>query len=176
MRRERLLLVVLVIAAFMLSVGPAWAQDDVKAHPACKYCGMDREKFGHSRMLIEYDDGTVVGVCSLHCASVDLALNIDKNVKLISVADFNKGSLLDAEKAYWVIGGNKSGVMTMNAKWAFEKKEVADRFIVGNGGKAANFETAIKAAYEDMYQDTKMIREKRKMMKKKDGHSQPHSH
>jgi hypothetical protein len=35
-----------------------------------------------------------------------------------------------------------------------------------NGGKLATFDEAIKLAYEDMYLDTKMIRDKRKMMKK----------
>ncbi len=34
------------------------------------------------------------------------------------------------------------------------------------GAPSRSFDEAIKAAYEDMYQDTKMIREKRKMMKK----------
>ena len=34
-----------------------------------------------------------------------------------------------------------------------------------NGGSLATFDDAIKAAYEDMYADTKMIRERRKMKK-----------
>jgi copper chaperone NosL len=46
---------------------------DVEKHPSCTYCGMDREKFAQSRMVIEYDDGTSLGTCSLHCAAVDLA-------------------------------------------------------------------------------------------------------
>jgi len=58
--------------------------------------------------------------------------------------------------------------MTKRAKWAFEKKEDAGAFIKDNGGKIAAFDEAIKAAYEDMYEDTKMIREKRKM--KMQGH------
>ena len=36
-----------------------------------------------------------------------------------------------------------------------------------HGGKMAGFEEALQAAYEDMYTDTKMIREKRKMMRMK---------
>jgi nitrous oxide reductase accessory protein NosL len=73
--------------------------------------------------------------------------------------------LIGVETAFWVIGGNKMGVMTKRAKWAFEKKEDADKFIKENGGGMATFEGAIKAAYEDMYTDTKMIRERRKMRK-----------
>ncbi len=40
-------------------------------------------------------------------------------------------------------------------------------FIKENGGELITFEEAIKAAYEYMYQDTKMIRKKRKIMKHK---------
>jgi copper chaperone NosL len=32
-----------------------------------------------------------------------------------------------------------------------------------NGGRMASFDDAMKAAYEDMYNDSKKIREKRKM-------------
>jgi nitrous oxide reductase accessory protein NosL len=131
---------------------------------------MDREKFSQSRMLIEYDDGSTVATCSLHCIAVDMANNIDKTPKKIKVADVVSKELIDAEKAVWVIGGSKQGVMTRNAKWAFVSKEKAETFIKENGGKLASFDEAIKTAYEDMYKDTKMIRDRRKQMKmKKDG-------
>ncbi|HWR89281.1 MAG TPA: nitrous oxide reductase accessory protein NosL [Dissulfurispiraceae bacterium] len=155
-------------------LGIAVAQAAVEGIQSCKYCGMDREKFGHSRMYIEYDDGMKVGLCSLHCAAVDLALNIDKNPKEIKVADFNTKDLVDAEKAVWVVGGNKMGVMTKRAKWAFAKKEDAEKFVKDNGGKISSFDEAIKAAYEDMYEDSKMIREKRKMMKMKGSEHKHH--
>ena len=162
------LYVSMVVMVFCLLVsGIAFAQDDIKKHPSCKYCGMDREKFAHSRIYIEYDDGTTEGTCSVHCAAIDLALNIDKTPKAIWVGDYNTKKLIDAEKAFWVIGGSKTGVMTKRAKWAFGKKEDAEKFISENGGNLAVFDEALKSAYEDMYQDTKMIREKRKMKKMK---------
>ena len=145
------------------------AQQDVDKHAGCKYCGMDRKMFAHSRMLIVYEDGSELGTCSLHCVAVDLALNIDKSPKTIQVADFNTKVLIDAEKAVWVIGGEKPGVMSKRAKWAFEKKEDADAFIKANKGALADFEAAIKASYEDMYTDTQMIREKRKVKRMKQG-------
>jgi hypothetical protein len=126
---------------------------------------MDREKFSHSRVYIEYDDGSTEGICSLHCAAIDLALHIDKTPKTIQVGDYHEKKLIDAEKAYWIIGGNRMGVMTKRAKWGFEKKEEAEKFKRDNGGALASFDDAMKAAYEDMYQDTKMIRERRKMRK-----------
>jgi hypothetical protein len=156
----------MVVMLLCLSVA-CWvfAQDDVKKYPSCKYCGMDREKFSHSRILIEYDDGTTEGLCSLHCAAIDLAIHIDKTPKNIGVGDYGSKKLIDAEKASWIIGGSKMGVMTKKAKWAFEKKEDAERFRTESGGDLATFDQAIKAVYEDMYTDTKMIRERRKMKK-----------
>jgi hypothetical protein len=145
----------------------ARAQDDVKKSPSCVHCGRDREKFAHSRMVLGYDDGSSVGLCSLHCAAVDLAIHIDKSPKAVWVADFGTKNLVDAEKAWWVLGGTKAGVMTKRAKWAFENREAAEAFARESGGAVAAFEEAVKASYEDMYADTKMIREKRKAMKAK---------
>jgi len=149
----------------------AQAQEDVQKHPSCKYCGMDREKFGHSRILIEYDGASGVGTCSIHCAAIDLAINIDKTPKAIQVGDYNSKALIDAAKASWVIGGSKMGVMTKRAKWAFENGQDAEKFIKENGGRIATFDEAMKAAYEDMYGDTKMIRERRKMRKMEHKHN-----
>jgi nitrous oxide reductase accessory protein NosL len=57
--------------------------------------------------------------------------------------------------------------MTKQAKWAFAKKDAAEKFIKENGGTLATFDQVMKAAYDDMYQDTRMLREKRKMMRMK---------
>ncbi|MDH4161970.1 MAG: nitrous oxide reductase accessory protein NosL [Nitrospirota bacterium] len=141
------------------------ATEDIGTFATCKHCGMDREKFSHSRMVIQYEDGSAAGICSLHCAAVELALNIDKTPSLLQVGDFGNKTLIDAEKAVWVVGGAKKGVMTRVAKWAFERKADAEKFVAENGGEIATLESAIKSAYADMYEDTRMIREKRKMMK-----------
>ncbi len=162
-------LALMLALGLMFTGSLALAQQDIDKHPNCKYCGMDRKMFGHSRMLLVYEDGSELGSCSLHCVAVDLALNIDKMPKAIQVADFNTKNLIDAEKAVWVIGGDKPGVMSKRAKWAFEKKADAEAFIQQNKGTLADFETAIKASYEDMYSDTQMIREKRKAKRMKQG-------
>lgn len=162
---KRLFVFGIMAACFLFTTGAALAQDDIKKHPSCKYCGMDREKFAHSRVFAEFENGTTEGTCSIHCAAIDFALNIDKIPKMIQVGDFNTKMLVDAEKGFWVIGGTKPGVMTKRAKWAFAKKDDADKFGSENGGNLASFEEAMKAAFEDMYADTKMIQERRKMRK-----------
>jgi copper chaperone NosL len=156
-----------ILAVFCLSLGSAlWAlENDVKEMPSCKYCGMNREMFAHSRMLTEYSDGSKEGTCSLHCAAVDLALNLDKAPKTIQVGDYGTKALINAETAAWIIGGSKPGVMTRNAKWAFANKADAEKFRLENGGRLAAFDEVLEAAYKDLADDTKMIRERRKMRK-----------
>jgi nitrous oxide reductase accessory protein NosL len=161
---KHLLLTAILLLPLALAVQ---AQEDVKVSPSCRYCGMDREKFASSRMIIEYDDGTKVGTCSIHCAAVDLANTLDKSPLALKVADMGSKQLVDAEKAAWVLGGGKPGVMTKRAKWAFADRSAAEAFAKENGGTLATFDEAMKASYEDMYQDTKMIREKRKMRRMK---------
>ena len=158
-----------LLVVLSLSVGQAMGDDnqDIIAHPECPYCGMDRAKFAHARMQLTYDDNSTLGFCSVHCAAVDMAMFLDKIPTAFEVGDYNTKKLIDAEKAFWVIGGDKPGVMTRQPKWAFEKKSDADQFIQAQGGKPATFEAVIEATYADMYQDTKMIREKRKMMRER---------
>ncbi len=122
---------------------------DVKKHQSCPHCGMDREKFAHSRMLITYSDGSTVGVCSIHCAVIELKFNKNKPIKTVEVADFNTKKLVAVEKATWVIGGNKRGVMTIYAKWAFEKKDDAAAFIKKHYGKLISYKEALAYAEKD---------------------------
>lgn len=163
------------ILSFVLAAGlifiaaPVLSQPDITEHPSCTYCAMDRAEYAHSRVYLQYDDGSTFGACSLHCIALDLGFKIDKTPLKIQVGDFNTKSLIDAEKAFWVVGGNKMGVMTKRAKWAFGKKEDAEAYINANGGVLCGFEDAMKAAYEDMYQDTRMLREKRKIMRTQKG-------
>jgi nitrous oxide reductase accessory protein NosL len=166
----------LAALATLALAGPARAEpsfEDVTAAPSCTHCGMDREKFGASRMLVVYEDGSKVGLCSLHCAAVELAVVLDKSPASLLVADRDTRALVDAEKAAWVIGGSLPGVMTKRAKWAFAERAAALAFVKANGGAVATFEEAVKAAYEDMYGDSKMIREKRKAMRGKGASGQP---
>lgn len=162
-----LLLTAVLFLPGMTGLYAAESSDDIKDTPSCKYCGMDREKFSHSRMVIQYDDGSKTGTCSLHCSAVDLVLSLDKNPKTIMVGDYKTKKLINAEEATWVIGGKAPGVMSKNAKWAFASREDAEAFQKDNGGALANFDQALDTAYKDIGNDTKMIREKRKMKKMK---------
>jgi len=58
-------------------------------------------------------------------------------------------------------------MMSERGKWAFEKKEHADNFVKTNKGNLVFCEDAMKMAYEDMYDDTKAIWERRHMKRMK---------
>lgn len=174
---KRFLILLMTILLTLPLTAVASEMLDVHEHPSCSYCGMKRGMFSHSRMLITYADESQFAACSLHCAALDFANQIDKAPKSIEVADYNSKKLIDAESAPWVVGGKVKGVMTARPKWAFADNKSAEEFVAANGGDITDFDAAIKAAFEDMYHDTKMIRKKRakmKMMKKDGGHSHTH--
>jgi len=133
------LLLVLTLGTFCL------AAEKVEAPDACKQCGMDRTKFAHSRMVVTYTDGSSAGTCSINCVVTELK-GSKKKVKSFQVGEYNTKKLIDAKTATWVIGGNKKGVMTKVAKWAFTKKKDAEAFIKANGGKLATFDETLNAA------------------------------
>ena len=166
-RRALKFMMCMLAVWFFIQLHPvqASAGDDLLEHPSCRYCGMDRTKFVHSRAYITYDDNTTTGTCSLHCAAVDLSLKIDLTPLSIMVADYNTATLIDADKSYWVVGGRKMGVMSKRAKWVFTSQAAAQEFISAYGGNPATFPQAVKAAFEDMWEDLRMIRNKRQRMK-----------
>lgn len=151
-----------LVIVFLLLQGAAYAGD-----VSCKYCGMRKSLYGHSWMVIHHNKGSADDFCSLHCAAIEMALHTEKTPTTILVADYYTGELIDADKAHWVIGGNRPGVMTSQAKWAFREEPGAARFMAEHGGRPATFDTALKAALDDMYRDILMIQKRRDRMRQK---------
>jgi nitrous oxide reductase accessory protein NosL len=145
MKRNQLILILFL----MLTCVTAYAADTVEGPQTCQICGMDRTAFARSRMLIIYNDGATVGLCSLQCATEEMNKNKGRQIKSLLVADYNTTTLIDARTATWVIGGKKAGVMTAVAKWAFANKDDAMAFVKENGGRVATFDEALKAASEE---------------------------
>jgi copper chaperone NosL len=144
--------IILMLTVMLCTAAAAPLADDIRLYPECKYCGMDRDKFSSSRMLVRYEDGTAVPTCSIHCAGIDLALNPHKGVSASLVGDYTTRRLLDAEKALWVLGGDKMGVMSIRGKWAFGDRKDAEQFIRKHGGKLTSYAEVMKAVFEDMYE------------------------
>ena len=145
----------------------ALAQDDLNQDASCQHCGMSRVKFAHSRVLVKYEDGSTFAACSLRCAAEDLAQKKNKAPEKILVGDYNSKKLIDAERGYWVVGGSKRGVMTAKAKWAFQSKEEANKFIQKYGGQLSTFDYCMGASLEEVSYANKMGHKKGHMKKMK---------
>lgn len=159
----------IALFALLLCFDHGSASDAVES---CLHCGMKKNQYAHSWVVIEHDDGSREEVCSIHCAAIDMAIHVDRNVTRITAGDYNGFKQIDAEKAFWVIGGDRPGVMTKRAKWAFETKADADRFIMAHGGQRATFGEVMRAAFDDMYEDTLMRKKRSKLMQLRDAGSE----
>jgi len=144
---------------------PKPLENELQKYPKCPYCGMDRKQYNHSRHLIQYSDNLVDGTCSLHCAALSLALNLDRGAKVIYAADYGAAAdlkpLVDVQQATYLIGSDIKGVMTRQSKVAFASRQTAQDMLAGHGGQLSDFDAALRAAYASMADDTIMIRKRR---------------
>jgi nitrous oxide reductase accessory protein NosL len=144
---KRLLWQIVLFLVGALMTGTALSASYVVEKPAaCDVCGMDRISLADSRVLITYSNKSVVGTCSIHCAHTDVVSKKSLKVETLQVADHDTRALIDAKKAYWVIGGREPGVMSDTAKSAFAERKRAEAFIMAKGGHLAGFEEVWKAA------------------------------
>ena len=153
---------------------PTPAEDDLRKYPSCPYCGMDRRQFHHSRMLVHYSDDLPDATCSLHCAAISLAINIDRGPKAIYVADTAAAAdvkpLIEVGKASFLVGSSLKGVMTKRSKVGYGSEAAAKASQAANGGDLADFDQALLAAYTDMAGDVAMIRKNREERRKRMQH------
>ncbi len=148
--KQRIFLVFSAVTLLLtLSALSAYSETDIVQHRDCSQCGMDRKAYGYSRMLVVYKDGTQSGTCSLHCTVTELSSRKNGEIITFKVADRDTRQLIDAEKAFWTIGGKKRGVMTMRAKWAFSTREAAQHFVDMYGGRLATWGEALAASRND---------------------------
>jgi hypothetical protein len=108
---------------------------------------------------------------------LDLTQNLNKIPCSLKVGSYQTRALIEAHKAFWVVGGDKRGVMTQRAKWAFEKEFGAKEFIHHHGGNLAALNDALRAAYEDIYEEVKETLERAEERKAKGSSPcKPHGH
>jgi len=155
-----------VLLSLLISTA-LWATAESSSTPRskCKFCGMSPDHFTWSRVILEYEDGTKVATCSLRCATLELTSTMARRLKKIQVGDYATRKLIDAETAVWVVGGDKHGVMAKTGKWAFAKREDAEKFVKEHGGVITVFGDALDAAYKDISDGIKMRRERDKAAK-----------
>lgn len=134
-------------------------KDELIKYPRCRYCGMYREKFSHTRMLIAFDDQSVDVTCSLRCAALSLTLYFRNGPKEFYVGDFGSDEpvkpLIRAETAHFVIDPSKPGTMTKVSKAAYSDRTKAEAAAAAEasakaGARVVGFEEALKESYAGM--------------------------
>lgn len=126
----------------------------------CPNCGMLLPKFYKTNHV---HDGKQY--CSLHCL-VEVAGDDLSDAKVV---DTNSLKLIDANKAYYVVGSKKSGTMSMTSKYAFSSQQDALEFQKKYAGEILTFEQASEVAKKDLKKDLVMIKTKREKVVYKKG-------
>lgn len=144
---------------------------ELEKHPKCPYCGMDRKEHHRARMLVQYSDDLVDGVCSIHCLSLSLGLNIDREPKEIWGPDYGSTAeprpLLPVDRLTYLVGADLKHAMTRRSKHSFASAETAKEFQAKHGGTLARFDDALRESYLDMAGDVAMIRRNREERRKR---------
>ena len=144
---------------------------ELEKYAKCPYCGMDRKEHHRARMLVQYSDDLVDGVCSIHCLGLSLGVNIDREPKAIWGPDYGNAveprPLLPVEKLTYLIGADLKHAMTKRSKHSFASLDVAKEFQARHGGTFGDFNEAIKQSYLDMAADVAMIRKNREERRKR---------
>jgi len=146
-------------------------ENEFEKYPKCPYCGMDRKEHHRTRMLVRYSDGLSDGVCSIHCLSLSLGLNIDREPKDIWGPDYGSTTeprpLMQVDSMVYLIGADLKHAMTRRSKHSFASTSVAKEFQTAHGGSLGNFDDALRETYLDMASDVKMIRKAREERRKR---------
>jgi len=150
--------------------------NELDKYPRCRYCGMERAKFSHTRHLLVYEDDSVEGTCSLHCSAISLSLNMDRGPKAIYAGDAGAAEaikpLVLVDKLHYVVDPSKPGTMTKVSNSAYANRASAEAAAGAGtaaqaGAKIVDFNAALTSAYLVMAEDTVMLRKRRAEMRKK---------
>ncbi|MDY6932685.1 MAG: nitrous oxide reductase accessory protein NosL [Spirochaetota bacterium] len=152
-----------IIFIILLMIIPLISIQKLQAQRWCTLCAMDLQKYRLTRYTLTLDDGSRRYTCSIHCAAIIIKNN---NVKDIRVADYNTGNLMDANKAFFIVGSDITGVMSSVSRLAFNTRREAQKFQKKHGGELTDFKGALRSTEVYMSDDTKMIKQRVKKMKK----------
>ncbi|AGH82361.1 hypothetical protein PCNPT3_12125 [Psychromonas sp. CNPT3] len=130
----------------------------------CTLCGMHLKKFYKTNYIVSLQGKDEKQVCSIHGVSALLKEFPFSHVDAIRVVDFNTQRFIDTQDAYYVLGSNIKGTMSITSKLAFASKNDALAFIKKEGGQLTRFKAALLNADNDFAMDNKRIFKKRSKM------------
>ena len=169
--RKRISLLIALILAFSLGLEAAGFSKMAQGRPEliqegpqkmwCPVCGMNLKMFYKTSHAVVLKDGTKKQYCSIRCLAADWPHIADK-VERILVVDAASGKLIDAHKAYYVVGSRVPGTMSMTSKIAFATRKDADAFRKKFGGKIVGFDEAFEMARKSLAKDSAMVAKKKR--------------
>ena len=126
----------------------------------CNVCAMHLTKYYKTNHVAEFKNGHKEQYCSLHCLA-EVHKNHAEKIKNIQVVDTRSLKLIDALKAYYVVGSSKEGTMSSSSEYAFFTKEDAEKFKKEFRGEIHNFNETLKLTKDKLSKDNESIDEKR---------------
>lgn len=166
-------LLILVITVVFLSIA-VYAESDFEKQATgnpeliqkgtkkewCPVCGMNIKMYYKTSHAVVLKNGSTRQYCSIRCLADDFA-NISGQIKEILVTDAKTEKLINAAKAFYVIGSDVDGTMSAVSKIAFGSKIDAVEFQKEHGGNIADFKAAFAAAKKSLTEDKSMTSMKR---------------
>ena len=126
----------------------------------CPVCGMNIKMFYKTSHAAKLKNNTPRQYCSLRCLVVDMQeYGIDKDT--IKVIDANTQNMIDANKAFYVVGSKIKGTMSKVSKLAFALEDDAKAFAKKYKGRVVDFKTALEMAEKSLKSDIAMIKKKK---------------
>ncbi|MFN3478984.1 MAG: nitrous oxide reductase accessory protein NosL [Thermodesulfovibrionales bacterium] len=119
-------------------------------HKGCDNCRMDLNKWAGTRYEFETSKGRFY-TCSIHCLAVMAYYKLGEEPKKVKVAEYLRPErMLDAGKAFYVIGSSVPGTMSPVSIIAFSSPDEAEKFSRRFGGKVTDFKAALEEAKREI--------------------------
>jgi len=125
--------------AILLQKGPN------KEH--CAMCGMNLIKFYKTSHAATLNADKKIQYCSLHCLSDHIRQGVELENPM--VVDVKSLKFIPVTEAYYVVGSDVRGTMSMVSKYAFKNLDDAKAFQKKHGGEIMDFHSAWEVAKKD---------------------------
>ena len=129
----------------------------------CPLCSMNLKMFWRTSHWLTLSDGKTTGYCSIHCAS-KIYQKRPTYIDRWEVADYDMKTLINAHRAYFLIGSDLPGTMTPVSKLAFASHEVTKNYQKEHGGTIGSLDDALTRAIEGRGEDMALIKKKKAKM------------
>ena len=130
----------------------------------CPKCGMTLPMF-YKTNHAAHVNGKSKQYCSIHCLAESIADGGE--VTGIKVVDNTTLEFIDVINSWYVVGSSKPGTMSMTSKYAFGKKDDAEKFAKEFGGKVMTFYAVLDSVKSILSQESAMIQKKQAMVAQK---------